>query len=189
VTKQEIAALACRLMGVYALLLGLGGLAGPAYLLGLLFGETASRPVQRVHLFWQACLLLLPVVLHVGARGFLWVLADKLAGRMVAPAPAPPPKSRVGARQLQAIAFSVVGLFLLARAIPDIAHAVTAFAFTSSEHRDRIQMVSKPQAVGLGVQVVPGLGLLFGGRGLAGIVQTVRTAGRAKAPPPAGGGQ
>ncbi len=107
---------------------------------------------------------------------------------MVSPAPAPPLGSRVGARQLQAIAFSVVGLFLLARAIPDIAHAVAALSFTSPEYRDQIQRVTKPQVVGLSVQVVLGLGLLFGARGLAGIAQTVRTAGQENAPPPADGG-
>lgn len=121
------------------------------------------------------------LVLFLGAAALLWWGAGALGRRMVSDGQPDSEGGKIVAEAAQAIAFSVVGLFILVRAIPPLASTCTWLALRREEFVLRYDTQTVSTFVSLGLQIALGVGLLFGARGLAGFVKTIRTAGHVKA--------
>jgi hypothetical protein len=110
---------------------------------------------------------LVSVGLVVGCGLGLVLLRRRIASWLV---PMPQPELRGSVAGLQAVAFSVVGVFLLARGLADFLARLTLSA--SDVWGSSIERFAAPLA-----EVVVGLALFVGSRRLAVIWQSLRTAG------------
>ena len=116
-TKHQIAALCCRLLGLYVVFISLQSL-----LLNLISLTTLSKiPGYGLYVSLGFITGLASLSLGLG----LWILADKLAAKMVGDENSSMTSLAVSAEQAQAIAFSVVGLFVHSNAIPSFVQWVT----------------------------------------------------------------
>lgn len=119
-TKREIAALACRLMAVYLIISGLSVFESSLIQFFYVFRPSSvpAFPGGGVALLYLA-----PCVIYVIVAFALWTGADILAALMVKgddfDAGQP-----VAAPDLQAVAFSVVGLYLAVQALPRLVQHV-----------------------------------------------------------------
>ena len=176
-TSKDVAALACRVLSVYAFLNALG----TRQWLGLSLMPLESPAVQNAQN--QAMLIgrvlsssLFPAVLFTVAGVFLWIRADWLAGRMVSGVTTPERGGAVGVGALQTTAVAIVGLVVLAQAIP---HACDALGSLWLQART-VAAINAPmpdlagrvivQWVTLAIQVILGLWLLLGANGISGFL-------------------
>ena len=182
-TTREAAALACRILGLYAWLSALGTL----QFIGLGWMSLNSPGLQGSrHLLAVGSLLtssVLPMILFTAAGFFLWIKADWLARRMTAGV-VTDTETKIGAEALLGTAIGVVGLVVLVAAVPracevvvglwlqarDVAAASSVMAATSTMTPDRADRMIV-QGVTLAVQVALGLWLLLGAQGIAGFLQ------------------
>jgi hypothetical protein len=108
--QREIAALVCKILAIYAVVIALPHLGEVFYAYG---SATAAGVVVGE---------LVTFVLLVGVGVALWQNADRLAGSMVPPlADTSAARPTTGGADILTIAFSILGLFVLTQAIPNIA--------------------------------------------------------------------
>lgn len=114
--------------------------------------------------------LILQFLLLIAVAAALWVAAEDVGRRLVGEGePRGGQAGPASARDLQAVAFTTVGLFLAAFAIPTL---LQVLALRGPQPGGVVA-----QTVEYGVQLIIGLLLLFGGRGLSRFVASIRTAG------------
>ena len=172
-TKKEIAKLACKLLGLYALLMGLTTFGSN---LGWLFGGLSSdRPVFG---------FLIPSVIFTAYGLFLWFGAAFLSGLMISDENNKEGKSKMVAAEMQAIAFSVLGLWILAQGLINAADyamflwLIDYLPWTGEEgFGGALREMKKGRIVLVLVKIGIGIWLLFGARGLVGIVNRMRGVG------------
>lgn len=175
-TKRETAVLACRLFTIYGLFMFLSW-AGIVIQGG--WSMFRFQPGASVGEMLLLIAFVTPTILLLFFSIWLWRNADWLAGKMLPGPEVSTEGSALNASDLQIVAFSVVGLILIVQALPQISSMVM-------EYKYRTEMAGRGQfpAGGIdrqlvfgGVKLLLGIGLLFGARGLAGILRTIRTAG------------
>lgn len=173
-TGRAIALLACRVFAIYVVLQGI-----------ILFctvlvqiGPVLQNPGEAGR--WLGALSTLAViVLLAGLAVMLWIGAGRIARVMVPGDDAPDAGAGPAAEEIQAVGFSIVGLLVLIRAVP---HAAGVFFNYWFLERGALasQSISGHTKVQLGIaaiELVLGACLLFGARGLTGVLKTVRQAG------------
>jgi hypothetical protein len=117
-SKNEIAILACRVLGVFSVVLGI--LVVPS-LVGTAFYAGEGELAVVLTLFF---LSLLPMV----AGLFLWRYAVPIGRRMVRDLADSTDGGAASASRIQAIAFSVVGVVVALRGLPNFAAVLIEFA-------------------------------------------------------------
>lgn len=140
-----------------------------------LLPEAALAPPNRISLWFIGTFTFFWLLV----AGLLWLFPLSVAGNLI---PGIEPKrtsSGVGAEGLEQIAFSVMGLWVLTEAIPNV-FFWAAFAY-------RVQSVGAagldlpPERLGhlaaTGVELLLGFWLLLGSKGIAGLVRRARRAG------------
>ncbi len=170
-TRHQVAALACKILGIYAIVKALG--------MPLQFLIVPLRMVFRgvgggtniLTLIGASASFVLLIVFGI----LLWRLADRLAGCMTSGAEVPSVEERLRGADLQRIAFSVVGLFVLAHAIPEIPQL--AYLLSAETQYGEMEIFAKAQIGRLVAKLVIGFGLFFGSRALVGLLNRLRTAG------------
>jgi hypothetical protein len=121
----------------------------------------------------SACLLVVAVI--------LWIFADKLAKLALARPQQVVFDSDIQVSELQALVFSVVGLWQAVTGIVDLAYRI--FTLVARNFAATAQGVSGFSPYGVGwlitdcVKLLIGLSLLFGARGLVGIIRRYRQIG------------
>ncbi len=128
---------------------------------------------------WGAVWAYVAVVVVLGATSIgLFARAEAIARRHFG---RPAVDRRVGAAPLlQAVAFSVVGLWILAALLPDLIRFGEVTYFRIGSESDGVPSELRwdwTQTVDALLRLALGLGLFFGGRGLAGLWHRTRTAG------------
>ncbi len=134
---------------------------------------------------WQQTLMaagvIWSVVLFATVGIGLLTGAPRLAARLV-PADTAAPARIVLGEGLQAVAISVVGIWMLATAVPRIAGTVMTFALAAKYRGTpfEFQYWERPgteNLVALGVWILMGLWLCLGGRGIANAIRSFAAAG------------
>jgi len=177
-TKHEIAALACKILGIYAII--------QAMMILFHFGQTFRyldyRQPEGISTAWSMIVGLVPFVLLLIFGILLWLLADQLAERMVSASEISDTRSKTNGAYIQAIAFSVVGLFVLAHAIPRAIQLIISLALSSPTMQNPWGLYANriAQFGALVAQFAIGLWLVFGARGLIGILRITRQVGSKK---------
>ena len=184
-TKHEIAALACKILAIYAVIIALGSLPVSLQFATSGFSSNVSRFSQLLQKPWTLVVALAPFILQTSSGVFLWMFADSIALAMVGETRIPPQispqQTKLRSSDLQIVAFSVVGLLTLVEGISRISHIATNYLFvtTTGAASTRVyfresMMATAATAV---IQMIIGLWLLFGSRGLVRVLKSVRDVG------------
>ena len=181
-TKREIAALICKVLGIYVFIGALNSL--PLLFLPALTsmanassGATSIENTAR----WASVINALPVILNILAGLFLWLGADNLARRMAKDTDTV--AQPVIGQEAQIVAFSALGLFTLLQVIPRVGQIATNLYILSQQDamiRREFKDLTAPNIVGVVIQLSLGLWLLFGASGLVKLLQSFRTVGMDK---------
>jgi hypothetical protein len=169
-TSRAIALLAFKLLGLLAVLVAIGP--GAKVLPTMLVSWPYDSEGGSLLLLLAS--LLAPIALPLVLGGALWFGADALARKLFAAsdAAAPPPTLEA----LQDLAFSIVGVFVLGVAIPDLAKL--AYYYWQLSTPGGVQIGSDIERRGALIetvaQLVIGFWLLFGSSGIANLLRKVR---------------
>lgn len=177
-SRTDFAFVACRIFALYWLL---SALAASYALVGFLtaWSGTVAGPGRDPHeaaafLYVQA----LPVFIYLAMALILWFWAQRIA-ELIAPAETSA-KSHAGLSLAdgQAIAFAAVGLFILCTALPQIGGMLYDLHIKKQSVTGlMIPFETRANIVQLSLQIVLGLLLLFGARGLSGLLLWLRSLG------------
>ena len=178
-TKREIAALACKILGIYAIITALRHLVnivGPLAFFGV------GEPSWEIKVVLLIAASIIPFALLTGFGLFLWFQADRIAGYMISGEESQIVNFQTSFTDVQAIAFSVVGLLLLAEVVPDIAAIISNLSIRtqSPEIQMTVNAGTRSLIISLVVRLVIGLWLFFGSRGLVGLLRLTRESGSNK---------
>ena len=180
-TKRELAALISKSFSIYLFILVLNSLP-VAYLPAFLYegGPSPMNNVTRMTWFVHT----LPVVANMIACLFLWFCADGVASHMVKN------ESSLAVTgngpELQAIAFSALGLFTLLQSIPYLGQIAASIIYPRLYSGDpNAQFMETPTAniVTAALRLLCGFWLWFGAPGLVRLLKSFRTAGMDKQNP------
>ena len=175
--KREIGSLAFKLAGIYALILATSLIHSIFYVIGLFQG---TSPYSEPTIYARVALAIglpLPFLLLVALGVFLIVKSDKLSGRMFGESIERMEPSPSG-REIQAIAFSVLGIFMFALALPKGMQVIINIFYKLDDPslRKQIRIGTWATAAGMTAQMILGIFLFFGGRALSRFWHNLRTA-------------
>jgi hypothetical protein len=140
-SKREIAALALRLLGIYCLVEALPYIQGLAW---LVLGPLPSS--ERLGVLLQS---LLGAGTLVASGMFLLLRADRVGRFVAGEEPEQPVTQAWSLRQVQSIAFSAVGAYLVATSMPNlcmlIVQVIAAHSATSAMAQAQAEVVMRQQ--------------------------------------------
>lgn len=174
-SKREIAVLACKILSIYTIIKAITVLFYFAQSFGFFF--RGQQEAFRFALWLIGGLL--PFVLLIIFGILLWYLSDQLAARMISDTVTSESNPKIVSTHIQAIAFSVIGLFVLAEALPRLTRIIIALSIRplNMQNQQLIHADKIAQIGALFVQLAIGFWLLLGSRRLVNILKTVREAG------------
>jgi hypothetical protein len=168
-TSRGIAVLAFRVLALLAVLaaIGPGARILPTMVLTWPYDSERGSPLL------MAASLVAPIVLPLVFAGVLWLGADRLAQKVIHDAGA---ATSLSYEALQGLAFSVIGVFILALAIPDLAKLVYYYWQLTVPGGVQVgtDVDRKAAVIGTTVHLAVGLWLLFGTAGLANLLRRMR---------------
>ena len=172
-TNIELGSLSLKLAGIYTLVQALPML----QVFSLLLTEFGRRPVAETHPDWGTLVAveLTPFFLML-LMGYLLIRYSAVLARNVFADPEAPATTLVNVADLRALALSVIGIAMVASALPRF----TRFAFYLSARSDSVRSMFAltgdmgPELVERCAQLLIGLGLFFGQRGLADLWRKLR---------------
>ena len=172
--KREIAALACQILGLYALL---GALQPFGIFLGELLrlfrnNDFPTVTSTGIDLISPALSRLVPFILQLMAGAFLWLSARGLAMLMVRE---DGEVSLAPKFEIQAVAFPILGAWSLLQSLSQVGRAVVVLIESARDTTFRTDWtpVSAPALLALAVQIALGFYLLLGASGLSDWLQFV----------------
>ncbi|MEW6276602.1 MAG: hypothetical protein AB1556_16015 [Bacillota bacterium] len=177
-TSKDIARLSCKLFSIYTLINAIKSL---NYFVVLpLQGKSGTGMIATTLI-----LTALPSTLLFASGIILWLYAGKLANYLVPdkmPDKDPPSGgSQIRVEDIQAVAFSVVGIFILVDAAPKLIQIVFNIILLSKlQHAipgDWVNFTTITRIVELVIQLILGFWLFFGSRGIVGLLKRLREAG------------
>lgn len=176
-TKREIAALACKILALYAVTLAWGAIG--SIIPFLLY---RVEPSQGMSLTGITIANISYTVLMGTTAFLLWFKADRIAISMVRDEGMAIENSKIHSSDIKAIAFSVVGLFILAETIPHAVGVIVERSMsTPMPGMDMGWNAGKKALVArLVVEIAIGFWLLLGSRGLVGLLKLSRESGSNK---------
>lgn len=166
--KEQVVGIAVRL---FAIFLGLYTLWQVSSLLPLI----SSQPSNNFSLTF---ILLMAAPLIIAAI-LLWRFPLVVAARIIPDVRTKKPVTPLDAGSIGAVAFSVMGLWVLATAVPDIVYWITFIYRTKSADigNPTLSPANIAGLVSTIVELVIGFWLLFGSRGILGLIKLARYAG------------
>lgn len=166
-TREDVIAVASRLFALFLFVLVLRALAQSA---STLFGGE-----------WDLPWLLLGLSLHaltLAVAAFLWFFPLTIARKLLPVARDSGTVPLAQTPNLQALAFSVLGAWVLASALSDALYWVVFFAYSERAGVDYALSAQHVAGVVAALaEVLIGIYLLLGSKGLAGLIQRFRHAG------------
>jgi len=170
---REVAALACKIFGLYTIVTATVDL----------FGALIFAADQNALSFaaGQKILSVAPYILLLIFGLLLWLFADKLATFMVRNRkPTKVLPINISVEDLQIMAFSVLGLFFLGDGLPKLVSYIITIAAvpgTMEQMSKSLYNSNLANMVEVIIQIALGLGMFFGSRGLSGFLNGLRKAG------------
>jgi len=170
-TKREFASLAFKLVAVHPIVVAMQHL----WSLGFLIQPVAGGSFQQIAPIIFGGFGSLAGLLVIG--GALFFCSDSLAAWAFEE---PDDKVAVSAslRDIQAVAFSVVGVLVVATALPGLAQFALVLTREWPSGQGRAKLHLWGLGAGAAARMALGIGLFFGGRGLSNFWFKLRSAGR-----------
>ena len=137
---------------------------------------TTYEAQNGVSMLWQ---VVISDVFYLIIAILFWVLAEPIARIIIGKDSDLSGTLDINIPKLQAGAFSVVGIFTLCTAIPGLVRAVSNVMMIESMSSgvNEASIDFRAQAISYGVQILIGVLLLFGSKGIANIVKMSRDFG------------
>ena len=172
--KVDFALIGCRLLALYWIVMALYTLS--SFVIALAswneYVNESSSLNESVIYFG-----LVPLGLYVSAALVLWFGANRIVHFMV-PSETKNSGGSITFLQAQSIAFSVVGLFLLFSALPEIAMVLYKIHLMKVlDSNVQISFDTKAQILEVSLRIILGGILLLGSNGLSGILIRIRELG------------
>lgn len=168
--KEQIIGLAVRLFAVFLAVYTI------RYASGLL-PRVALQPPNNVSLLYIFSVALFPILAAV----LLWFFPLSVAAKIIPETKSKKQVTSLSPAEIEVVAFSVMGLWVLAGAIPDTLNWATYFALWLANH-EAFNLELTPDNIGNMVgtiaELVIGFWLMFGSHGLLVIIRRARHAGR-----------
>ena len=178
---RALAALSCRFL---ALSTAIGLIQSGSALLTLFASTFGLFPGAGAPSLPLVLLQLVPIAGLILLALILWTQADAISAYMVRES-ADDAAPALSVERLQALAFSVMGLYVLTGVLPRLAQAVANLLMVDSSapnpNADVFTGVSSGYAIGwvsMAVEIALGVWLLFGARGLVYLLANIRHIGR-----------
>lgn len=165
--KEEIVGLAVRMFAIYIAISTLGNL-------GNLIAFSKMGATQEVTFGFLAPAVGIPLVVAVLLWLFPLTIARKLLPKTTEETPG---KSQVTLAEYQAVAFSVLGMWLLAEYIPTVFYWFGYARYLNSHPDVSLTLKEYGKVASTFGGIIIGLWLLFGARGIVGILRYARSAG------------
>ena len=162
-TKREIATLSFKVLSIYALIKAIDYLSP---LINYMSKYRLSEVSILNFTFYAA-----PMLLFLLCGGLLWFLSPLLASSISKSTIAE--DAAASLLSIQAVAFSIVGLYMVANSLPAIVRS-TIWHFTSASLYMGKSSPLLGDIMGSLVQIVLGLWLFFGSRGLVSFINSIR---------------
>ena len=167
-TTKDAARIGLRLLGLYAIVLAIGQL----QLTGMIIGNLRLPHVAGEGSWLPAVLSGVSTVFSFGFAAFLLMSADNLAARFVPTAQRESDTTaRISPLDAQAVAFSVLGLYFVLKALPgmlqSISHVTAVLTSMNSTQPLRILLSVLLRLIGELGQFILGFVLFFHAFGLA----------------------
>jgi hypothetical protein len=171
-TQNQIASLSLKLLGIYSIIESIPLLRE----LSQIFAWRGSR-IEMESGPLRTDLLLMGIMTSVGLLLLLGlsmiIFSNSIARRMITEEETINEKTELTAKNIQSIAFSIVGLVMIVIAIPhlvQLAANIQAMKSVGSESVKRdISIGTWVYSIGIAVQFIIGILLFLGGRGLSSI--------------------
>jgi len=174
-TKHQIAVLACRVLGILAIIQALGMLQMVVATAGtVLWGDIAGKDAGLIIIS-----VMIPFAIHLCFGICLWLFAERIAPYLAGDGDFNIAETKLVVEDLLTAAFSVIGMWVLVQAVIRFLQYVLNFCLiqlpaSSGGYMHKQLLV---QVVVLVVQFAIGLYLFLGARGLVGILRSLREAG------------
>lgn len=163
-TKKEIATLSFKVLSLYAFIKAIDKLSS---LINYMYKYSLSEVGVSNFIIFAAPMLLLFLF-----GGLLWFIAPLLAF-IISRSTVLEDDSAASLLSIQTVAFSVVGLYMLADSLPALVRS-TIWHFTSDSHSMGASSPLIGDIIGSLVQIGLGLWLLLGSRGLVNLIRSMR---------------
>ena len=138
--------------------------------------EYSNEPVDIGALFFT-----MPMVLMVVISILLWIFAGKVANCFVGEEESVEITQSVNYDKVQSIGFSIVGVFVVANALPDLVGCIYQIAETNKMGMDYYGIYIE-KTISVGLKCIIGIWLILGGRGIVNILKKVRGGGNNEEP-------
>ena len=162
--KRELASLACKILGIYLIIQGINIFVNITF-----FAVTTPSDEVVTGIYLNLIFSLVYILFGV----LLWIFSDKLSAIMVRGETQLPEDSGLGARDIQRVAFSVLGLYFMGSSLPNLVTVVTSLIREQAMHMTQILFGS----VGMLARLIIGLGIFLGSEGLVNFLAGLRRAG------------
>ncbi len=164
--REQLVAVAIRVFAIFIVIYTI------RYGASLLPIIESSDPVSASRAFFG-----FSVVPPLLAAAILWLFPLSLARGLLPKVSAFEPNGALGAGDIQVVALAVLGVWVLGSAIPDVFYWVIFIYFTNKSGIGPLTPERMGNVAATIVELGVGFGLLFGARGISGIIKLARTAG------------
>ncbi|MDA3839184.1 MAG: hypothetical protein PF574_09425 [Candidatus Delongbacteria bacterium] len=166
-TKKDILAVANKILGIYLVIRAIESLETIA-----LAVKSVKRllPSEWTRAIWVLSASIVPFLLYIGLSFCLIKWANPIAAKLCARDLTNGEISGIGKDALQEIAFSTVGVFIIANALPLLTQIITQLSY-QGEWKQRIAPGMWVIIAGVAIQLAIGIYLFFGSRRLVGLLK------------------
>lgn len=175
-SEKSIAKIACRVIAIYIMIKGIEYISCFFSMsLQPYFGQGIDKNMMLQMILGS----ILPSVILIILGIILWVKATKISDYMIDD-DVEANKTNINVNELQSAAFSVVGLMILIKLIPEISNLIPRLAYFTGEYIPKETIVwleIKISIIGMIIKLIIGLLLLFKSRGLVGFIKKLQKAG------------
>lgn len=165
-SKLEITRIACKILGVYLIIQGLNVFAN------VISSYILMQDQSTVMLFVS---VVFPFSFLIIFGISIWVFSGKLSSLIVKGEVYSKEESGLKANDLQRVAFSILGLLFIGTSLPELVSNLMNLITMDEIYSASIRLL--PGILGNIVQLIIGLVIFFGARGLVNLLENLRHAG------------
>jgi len=166
---HKLAFVACRIISVYLLANWLGAFSRSVV---ALFADSFRTPNILIGVVGMAIPMLIGVL--------IWIFSNKLAGFMVKPQEGQDANLMSVTFDLdtiQVLAFTVMGVFLIVNTVPSLVSTLAVYAILPKPDIGQVRLEVLSALLNSGIQIIMGVWLVLGGKGLVALIKKIRTVG------------
>ena len=171
-TKREVASLALKLSGIYALIVSVSSFHTMMFMISSVGAQYADHPGQGPNFALLAIGSVIPLLLLLFLGFYLIAASERLSKRLFPQDVEKDEISALSSEDMQTIAFSVVGLLLLTRAFPGLCRVILQIS-SALRFKNFSALITRTgilqNSVVAVVQLALGLYLFLGSKGLSGL--------------------